>query len=81
MRNAECAKLARILNKALCHDDPSRPKRQPDNLPAKQVARGWRRPHIYSPEDIRKLLAIARTYPSPRAPSRPINLYTMLVLA
>ncbi|OED46725.1 integrase [Rhodobacteraceae bacterium (ex Bugula neritina AB1)] len=78
---AECEKLARILNKALCHDDPSRPRRRPDNWPVKQVARGWRRPHIYSPEDIQKLLAIARTYPSPRAPSRPINLYTMLVLA
>jgi len=77
---AECEKLARILNKALCHDDPSRPRRRPDNRPVKQVARGWRRPHIYSPEDIQKLLAIARTYPSPRAPSRPINLYTMLVL-
>ncbi|WP_083825482.1 tyrosine-type recombinase/integrase [Roseobacter litoralis] len=78
---AECEKLARILNKALCHDDPSRPRRPPDHRPAKQVARGWRRPYIYSPEDIQKLLAIARTYPSPRAPSRPINLYTMLVLA
>jgi len=78
---AECEKLARILNKALCHDDPSRPKRQSDNRPAKQVARGWRRPYIYSSEEIQKLLAIARTYPSPRAPSRPINLYTMLVLA
>ncbi|PRZ45620.1 tyrosine-type recombinase/integrase [Tritonibacter scottomollicae] len=78
---AECEKLARILNKALCHDDPSRPKRQPDNWPAKQVARGWRRPYIYSSEDIQKLLAIARVYPSPRSPSRAINLYTMLVLA
>lgn len=78
---AECEKLARILNKALCHDDPSRHRRRPDNRPVKQVARGWRRPHIYSPQDIQKLLAIARTYPSPRAPSRPINLYTMLVLA
>ncbi|MFQ3253795.1 MAG: integrase/recombinase XerD [Loktanella salsilacus] len=78
---AECEKLARILNKALCHDDPSRPKRPPDNRPVKQVAHSWRRPYIYSPEDIRKLLAIARTYSSPRAPSRPINLYTMLVLA
>lgn len=77
---AECEKLARILNKALCHDDPSRPRRPPDHRPANEVARGWRRPHIYSPEDIRKLLAIARAYPSPRAPSRPINLYTMLVL-
>lgn len=78
---AECEKLARILNKALCHEDPSRPKRRPDNRPVKQVARGWRRPHIYSPEDIQKLLAIAWTYPSQRAPSRPINLYTMLILA
>ena len=78
---AECEKLARILNKALCHDDPARPIRRPDSRPVKQVARGWRRPHIYSPEDIRRLLAIARSYPSPRAPSRPINLYTMLVLA
>lgn len=68
---AECEKLARILNKALCHDDPSRPKRQPDNRPAKQVARGWRRPYIYSSEDIQKLLAIARVYPSPRDPKRP----------
>lgn len=78
---AECEKLARILNKALCHGDPSRPKRPPDNRPARQVARSWRRPYIYSPEDIQKLFAIARAYPSPRAPSRPINLYTMLVLA
>lgn len=77
----ECERLARILNKALCHDDPVRPKRRPNNRPEKQVVRSWRRPYIYRPEDIQRLLAIARTYPSPRAPSRPINLYTMLVLA
>lgn len=78
---AECEKLARILNKAQCHDDPARPVRRPDNWPVKRVARGWRRPHIYSPEEIARLLEIAKTYSSPRAPSRPINLYTMLVLA
>ncbi|WP_417264606.1 tyrosine-type recombinase/integrase [Celeribacter sp.] len=77
----ECERLARILYKALCHDDPARPIPRPNNRPEKQVVRSWRRPYIYSPEDIRRLLAIARTYPSPRAPSRPINLYTMLVLA
>lgn len=77
----ECERLARILYKALCHDDPARPIPRPNNRPEKQVMRSWRRPYIYSPEDIRRLLAIARTYPSPRAPSRPINLYTMLVLA
>jgi len=78
---AECERLARILNKALCHGNPSRLKRRLDYEAVKQVTRSWRRPHIYSPEDIQRLLAIARTYPSPRAPSRPTNLYTMLVLA
>lgn len=78
---AECEKLARILNTALRHDDPSRPERVLDKGPAKLVERTWRRPHIYSHDEIQKLLAIAQAFPSARAPSRPINLYTMLVLA
>jgi len=78
---AECEKLARILNRALCHNDPSRPERAVDTAPVKRVERTWRRPYIYSHEEIQKLLEIARDFPSPRAPSRPINLYTMLVLA
>jgi integrase/recombinase XerD len=40
----------------------------------------WRRPYIYKPEEIRILLDIARAYPSPRAPLRPLSLYTMLVV-
>ena len=43
-------------------------------------AREWRRPYIYEPEEIRVLLDIARTYPSPRAPLRPLTLYTMLAV-
>src|SRR5258708_10581185 len=43
-------------------------------------ARDWRRPHIYSPAQVRVLLDIARTYPSPRAPLRPLTLYTMLAV-
>jgi integrase/recombinase XerD len=46
----------------------------------KRWARGWRRPYIYSPEQIRVLLDIALTYPSPRAPLRPQALYTMLAV-
>lgn len=78
---AECEKLARALTKALRHVDPAIKPRRPDPRPAQQVARQWRRPYIYSPEEIRSLLDIASTYPSPRAPLRPISLYTMLVLA
>jgi integrase/recombinase XerD len=43
-------------------------------------AREWRRPYIYSPAEVRLLLDIARTYPSPRAPLRPLTLYTMLAV-
>lgn len=78
---AECERLARALAKAEHHLDPATKLRRPDPRPGQQVARQWRRPYIYSPEEVRSLLDIARAYPSPRAPLRPISLYTMLVLA
>jgi site-specific recombinase XerD len=77
---AECERVARALAKAQHHLDPGTKPRRPDPRPGQQVARQWRRPYIYSPEEVRRLLAIARTYPSPRSPLRPISLYTMLVL-
>lgn len=78
---AECERLACTLNKALRHFDPAIKPKRPDPRPAQQVARQWRQPYIYSPEEICRLLDIARSYPSPCAPLRPISLYTMLVLA
>jgi integrase/recombinase XerD len=78
---AECEKLSRVLAKARHHIDPSIELKRPDPRPQQQVERQWRRPYIFSPEEIRCLLDIARTYPSPRAPLRPISLFTMLVLA
>lgn len=78
---AECEKLKRVLAKILRHRDPSIPPRRPDPRPQKEVARHWRKPHIYSPADVRRMLDIARSYPSPRAPFRPLSMYTMLLLA
>lgn len=78
---AECERLARALAKAQRHLDPGIELKRPDSRPQQQVARQWRRPYIYSPEEVRLLLDIARAYPSPRAPLRPLSLYTMLVLA
>ncbi|MGK2952397.1 MAG: tyrosine-type recombinase/integrase [Thiobacillus sp.] len=78
---AECEKLKRALAKALRHLDPSIPARRPDPRPQQEVARQYRKPHIYSPDDVRRMLEIARSYPSPRAPLRPLSLYTMLLLA
>ena len=77
----ECEKLRRVLAKILRHQDPSIPPRRPDPRPEKEVVRHWRKPHIYTPADVRRMLDIARTYPSPRAPLRPSSIYTMLLLA
>ena len=78
---AECERLARVLARAQHHLDPSIELKRPDPRPGQQVARQWRRPYIYSSQEVRRLLDIARTYPSPRSSLRPISLYTMLVLA
>lgn len=78
---AECERLGRALAKARRHLDASIELPRPDPRPQQQVARQWRRPYIYSPEEIRLLLDTARAYPSPRAPLRPLTLYTMLAVA
>jgi integrase len=78
---AECEKLKRVLAKILRHRNPSIPPRRPDPRPQKEVAKQWRKPHIYSPADVRRMLDIARSYPSPRARLRPLSIYTMLLLA
>jgi integrase/recombinase XerD len=77
----ECEKLKRVFAKILRHCDPSMPVRRPDPRPRNEAAKQWRKPHIYSPADIRRMLDIARTYPSPRAPLRPLSMYMMLLLA
>jgi integrase/recombinase XerD len=40
-----------------------------------------RRPHVFTPADVRHLLDTALQLPSPRAALRPLALYTMLLLA
>lgn len=78
---AECENLRRVFAKIYRHRDPSIPSRRPDPRPRKEVVKQWRKPHIFSPADIRRMLDIARSYPSPRSPLRPLTVYTMLMLA
>jgi integrase len=78
---AECERLSSALNKAQHHLDPSVVLKAADFRAQQQIERQWRRPYIYTPEEVRRLLDLARTYPSPRAQLRPTSLYTMLVLA
>ncbi len=78
---AECQKLGRILTKARYRLDPNIPPRRFNPRPEREVARQHRRPHIFSSADIRRMLDVARAYPSPHAPLRPSSLFTMILLA
>lgn len=78
---AECQKLGRILTKARFRLDPSIPPKGFNARPEREAARQHRRPHIFSPADVRRMLDVARSYPSPHAPLRPLSLYTMILLA
>jgi integrase/recombinase XerD len=78
---AECEKLTHALTKALRHREPSVPPRRLDARPQKEAARHFRKPHIYSPADVQRLLEIARSYPSPRSPLRPASMHAALLLA
>jgi integrase len=73
-------RCGRMLSKAQRRRDPTAAIVPWDRCLMKQVRARWRRPHIYTPEQIVNLLSTARALPSPRSPLRPLSIYTMLVL-
>jgi integrase len=78
----ERLQVGRILARELQRTDPNAPAPPAyDRLLKRAMVRQRRRPHIYSAEDIERLLRTAREFPSPKAPLRSLTFYTMLVLA
>jgi integrase/recombinase XerD len=71
----------RILSKAQRRRDPRATMIPLDRQLSRRARAEQRRPYIYSEEEVAKLLATARSFPSPRSRLRPFTLYTMLVLA
>jgi integrase/recombinase XerD len=76
-----CSQIGRTLSKALRRLDPTIELVLVDGDLEKSARQLHRRPYIYSEEEVRQLLEMARNFPSPRSPLRPPTLYTMLVLA
>ena len=68
--------LAKSLNR--CGTPTVAPSR--DRMLVREALRNRCKPYIYSEEEIRLLLETARHFPSPKAPLRPLTLYTMVVL-
>jgi integrase/recombinase XerD len=77
----EAQQCGRKLSKAQARLDPGVGIILGDRQLLRQVLAHHRRPYIYTEDEVAKLLATARSFPSPMSPLRPVCLYTMLVLA
>jgi len=77
----QCELVGRQLARALRRIDPNVEVPAPERCLARLVRQQYRPAHVYTPQELRSLLEAARTFPSPRAPLRPLTLYTTLVLA
>lgn len=78
---AAAQKCGRILSKAAHRHNPDIAIIPMDRQVEREARAQYRRPYIYTPEEVAKLLSTARSLPSPMCPLRPHSVYTMLVLA
>jgi integrase len=77
----DCHQAGRALSKALRRIDPTIESIAFDRRLQRQAQQLHRRPYIYTEDEVHRLLAAAKSFPSPQSPLRPLTLYTMLVLA
>jgi integrase len=71
----------RIVSKAMHRLDPSVPVLSMGEGVARAARESHRSAHLYTDDEIQRILRSALSYPSPKAPHRPLTLFTMLMLA
>ena len=77
----EARTVGRIVSKAMHRLDPRVPILSIGEGVARAARQQNRRAHLYTDEEIQRVLQSALAYPSPKSPLRPLTLFTMLVLA
>jgi hypothetical protein len=77
----EARRAGRTVSKAMHRIDPRVPILSIGDGVARSARQQERSPYIYTDEEIQRVLQAALLYPSPKAPWRPVTLFTMLVLA
>ena len=80
-RRWEAKRVGQLMSKAMRRLDPAAATLPMSIEMCWPAHRELRLPHVYSDEEIHRLLKTALAFPSPKAPLRPLSLYTMLVLA
>lgn len=77
----ERLKVGSVVAKALGRVNPGIRTIELDPMVKREALRRRCQPYIFSADEIEQLLAAALRFPSPKAPLRPLTLYTMFVLA
>ncbi len=77
----DARKAGRIVSKAMHRLDPRVPILPIGDGVARAARQHNRSAHLYTDEEVQRILQAALAYPSPKAPWRPIWLFTMLILA
>jgi integrase/recombinase XerD len=77
----EARRAGRMVSKAMHRIDPRVPVLSIGDGIARSARQQQRSPYLYTDEEIQRILHAALSYPSPKAPWRPVTLFTMLVLA
>lgn len=77
----DARKAGRLVSKAMHRLDPWQPVLPIGEGVARAARRHHRSAHLYTDEEVRRILQAALAYPSPKAPWRPVSLFTMLMLA
>ena len=74
----EARRVGQLISKAMHRLDPAVAILQ--GSIDRRLCQQQRRPYVYSDEEIQRLLKAALAFPSPKAPLRPLSLFTMLLL-
>jgi integrase/recombinase XerD len=77
----DARKAGRVVSKAMHRVDPRVPVLPIGDGVARAARQHHRSAHLYTDEEVQRILQAALAYPSPKAPWRPIWLFTMLMLA
>lgn len=80
-RLLDARKAGRIVSKAMHRLDPRVPVLPIGEGVARAARQHHRSAHVCTDEEVQRILQAALAYPSPKAPWRPIGLFTMLMLA
>jgi integrase/recombinase XerD len=77
----DCHQTGRLLSRVLFRIDPTVEKIPSDKRIWQVAKQRYRRPYIFSEQEVFSLLETALSFPSPQSPLRPRTLHMMLVLA